>query len=205
MNKLLKLKALFVLYVVFLNNCYSWYNGNCNYIHYPDKTFIRVAFWRCDNSKKVAVICPGKGSFIEKHQKSVEFYKSLGFSVAIVEWRGQGESKRLAGPHKTYIKNYNMYVEDLHHTLKLYCSTNDQITLVGSSMGGLVILKYLQSDYGNKFFIKNAVIVAPLWGLKFNYIINYLIKVLTKIMCWLGYEKNYCLGQNNFDINKHKF
>lgn len=132
-------------------------------------------------------------------------YKTFGF-----EFQGHGKSK---GPRGT-IYNFNDIIDDLqtviNHIEKNYKQKN--IILIGESMGGAVIIKYITERENN---ITGIVLLSPLCGLNDNLIPSNLIvnicNITSKIIPWIPYPitanaDEYCLNEEyKIQYNNNKY
>ena len=110
------------------------------------------------------IFCPGRTEFIEKYFETIEDFADRGFTVLIMDPRGQGLSDRLLpDPLKSYVKYFQDYADDLafvRDEFKAFLPKPH--ILMGHSMGGCVVLQAVISGVINP----SAVICsAPMLGL----------------------------------------
>ena len=77
---------------------------------------VRYARWPSALKERRGTVCifPGRSEFIEKYFEVVGELRRRGFAVAIMDWRGQGGSSRLAGnPLKGHVRDFSDYESDL--------------------------------------------------------------------------------------------
>ena len=76
---------------------------------------VRVAvFPATDDAGRVCVLLNGQTEFIEKYFEVIDELRARGFSVATMDWRGQGGSVRaLTNPRKVHIDSFAEYDDDL--------------------------------------------------------------------------------------------
>jgi lysophospholipase len=89
------------------------------------------------------VLVQGRTEYIEKYFETITEFQSRGFSVATLDWRGQGGSQRLIGNRKLgYVERFEDYWLDLKsfHREIVLPDCPPPFYLVGHSMGGLVSL-----------------------------------------------------------------
>ncbi|MGH6804377.1 MAG: alpha/beta fold hydrolase [Methyloceanibacter sp.] len=82
---------------------------------------LRFASWQPVLRERRGTVCifPGRAEFIEKYFEVVGELRRRGFAVAVLDWRGQGGSSRLArNPLKGHINDFAEYEEDLSHFMK---------------------------------------------------------------------------------------
>ena len=109
-----------------------------------DNWTVRSVHWSCraDCAGTIAIL-PGRAEFIEKYFEVIGELLSRNFDVAILDWRGQGFSGRLAGnPRKGHIGNFRAYERDLdalvEQVLQPHC--RPPWFALGHSMGAAIAL-----------------------------------------------------------------
>jgi lysophospholipase len=80
-----------------------------------DGVALRFARWPAPPGHKGTVcVFHGRAEFIEKYFESVRELQARGFTVATLDWRGQGLSDRaLADTHKGHVNDFDEYGADL--------------------------------------------------------------------------------------------
>ncbi len=110
------------------------------------------------------IFCPGRTEFIEKYFETVEDFLGRGFTVLMIDPRGQGLSDRLLEDRlKSYVGDFQDYAEDLAFAADSFSEDLPKPHIVmGHSMGGCVALMSIISGALNP----SAVICsAPMLGL----------------------------------------
>ena len=205
---MLKIFRQFAFLLIFLSPLHAEFSYQS--LKHENGVKIRVGEWHSKVSadpKKLLIICPGRASFIEKNDRLANYFANLGFRVIVVDWRGHGGSDRLTdNPQKTPIDDYQRYVEDITLTLKTYHTPDQAIYLVGSSMGSLAIIRFLQDQNLTKTFpVQAAVLLSPMFGLKTNPFPTFLARWLAAGATKLGYHDHYCFGYGDFNFSKEIF
>jgi alpha-beta hydrolase superfamily lysophospholipase len=109
-------------------------------------------------SRAEIIIVHGFGEHSGRYSALSEHLACRGFTVTAYDHRGHGQSAGLPG----HIEKFSHYEDDLDNVVSAVRRRSDQdVFLVGHSMGGLVALRYL-ARAGSK--ISAAVISAPLLG-----------------------------------------
>ncbi|MGH6795834.1 MAG: alpha/beta fold hydrolase [Methylocella sp.] len=109
-----------------------------------DNWKLRAARWSCgETCAGTIAILPGRAEFIEKYFEVVGELLSRNFDVAILDWRGQGLSGRLAkDPRKGHIGDFRAFERDLdalvEQVLEPFC--RPPWFALGHSMGGAIAL-----------------------------------------------------------------
>src|SRR3974377_1478326 len=81
-----------------------------------DRASLSFARWPAPPSNRKGTVClfHGRIEFIEKYFEVVRDLNAPGFSVATLDWRGQGLSGRtLRDPRKGHVANFSEYDTDL--------------------------------------------------------------------------------------------
>ncbi len=147
-----------------------------------DKWTLRAARWSCGaNCAGTIAILPGRAEFIEKYFEVIGELLSRNFDVAILDWRGQGFSGRLAGnPRKGHVGDFGAYERDLdalvEQVLEPYC--RPPWFALGHSMGGAVALAMA---HAGRLPFARMVLTSPMidvYGLRFASAVRILAKTL---------------------------
>ncbi len=103
-------------------------------------------------------------------------------NITFIDMKGHG----LSSGTRSYVENFDEYVDDLHLILNDYESINTKKILVGQGLGGLIALSYIQK-YENeaKERISSVVLSNPLLYLKIDVHVLY-EKMLKKINRYAG-------------------
>jgi lysophospholipase len=142
----------------------------------PEDLQPRFAYGRDGKSLRIATLLPAPGltqrgvcvllhgqtEFIEKYLEVIGELLSRGFTVATMDWRGQGGSVRaLENPLKAYIGDFAQYDSDLQVFLdKVVHNLSDGPPIVlAHSMGAHIALRAMH-DHAGRF--RAAVLAAPL-------------------------------------------
>lgn len=128
-----------------------------------DGTRIRTAVWHGSGDKTV-LIFPGRTEFIEKYGDVIARLLDRGYSVAIIDWRGQGLSDR--HPNKRdmgWVKEFSEYQLDVAELLGTVKDAGlpDPYALIAHSMGGAIGLRALLDGLP----VEKAIFSGPMWGI----------------------------------------
>ena len=108
------------------------------------------------------VLLHGQTEFIEKYAEIISELTARGFTVATMDWRGQGGSVRtLANPLKAHIGDFAQYDSDLHVFLEqvIPSLTDAPPIALAHSMGAHILLRALHS---HPRAFAAAVLTAPM-------------------------------------------
>lgn len=156
-----------------------------------DKWTLRAAHWACGTSCAGSVaILPGRAEFTEKYFEVIGELLSRNFDVAILDWRGQGRSGRLAAnPHKGHVGNFRAYELDLdafvEQVLTPFC--RPPWFVLGHSMGAAIALARAHAAHSP---FARMVLTAPMisfYGLPFARALPKLARTLV----WLGQGRRF--------------
>ncbi|MGH6838157.1 MAG: alpha/beta fold hydrolase [Methylocella sp.] len=158
-----------------------------------DNWNLRAARWSCGPACAGTIaILPGRAEFIEKYFEVIGELLSRNFDVAILDWRGQGLSGRLAkDPRKGHIGDFRDFERDLdalvEQVLEPHC--RPPWFALGHSMGGAIALAKAR---GRSPFAR-MVLTAPMidiHGLRFRRG----TRIFAKALVLLGQGRRYVPG-----------
>jgi lysophospholipase len=154
------------------------------------------------------VIASGRSeSYLKYKELSFDLF-NRGYSLFIIDHRGQGLSQRLlVNPHKGHVDNFQYYVDDLTSFIENIVSPHCQGSkpyLLAHSMGGTIAARYLQ-DFPEK--IQAAVLSSPMLGFNSgsvpNFIAELVLKVSAQLNQWFDETPWYFPGHKDF--SQHSF
>ncbi len=109
-----------------------------------------------DNPSAVFIVVHGLGEHSQRYLNFVNFFTQRNFNLYLFDLRGHGLSQGRRG----HTANFNEYLLDL----KEFCGLvkdkegNKNIFLIGHSLGGLIVLRYIQ-EFGQN--LKAAIVSSP--------------------------------------------
>ena len=172
------------------------------------------------NNKLVIVYLPSRSSFYEKNREFLQFLLQEiqgGHSVDVwcIDHRGHGKSGgRLDGDamQRCHVDTFESYINDTHKVfsdliIPAYNQERTKFFFVGSSMGGHIILRYLDSfkhDSGTKL-IEKAVLIAPMIKFFTNPFPEFLARPMVQFATFLGFGRSYAFGYGDMDFSKVDF
>lgn len=178
--------------------------GRAYYVRAADGTRIRFALWG-GGTKGLAVVFPGRTECLEKYGRMASMLLARGFSVAIIDWRGQGLSDRLNNSTAVgHVDDFTDYQDDLNTVLshpEVQALDGPRI-MFAHSMGGCIGLQALLT--GDAFAV--AVFSAPMWGLNLPGPNKFLAPLLANVGVALGLGKKTLAGQpKGFYLTREPF
>jgi lysophospholipase len=151
-----------------------------------------------DNEKGAIVISNGRRENVLKYKEVIFDLYNNGYSVYIVDHRGQGFSERINISEKQmgHIDDFDFYVSDLKKYYNEFVKINHhkKIFLLAHSMGAAIGTRYIEK-FTNDF--DAAAFSSPMFGLKFP--ACELIGLLT------GDKPKYLFGEKNYDNEEKSF
>ena len=151
-----------------------------------------------DDEKGAIVISSGRRENALKYKELIYDLYRNGYSVYILDHRGQGFSERIniADTQMGHIDKFEYYVNDLKYYFENIVKPGDhkKIFLLAHSMGATIGTRYIEK-YPNDF--DSAAVSSPMFGLRFP--ACELIGLLT------GDEPKYLFGKKNYDNEEKSF
>lgn len=151
------------------------------------------------------VVLPGRAEFIEKYAEAVDDFCGLGFAVAVIEWRGQGLSSRVAPhPERGFVTDYEDYLQDLAAALDHLRSVAAPRPwfLLGHSMGAHIGLRWLHRRPDG---FAAAVMTAPMFGIPLAAVPEPAARLLGRAAVRFGAGWRYAPGQRDFLIDRCRY
>src|ERR1700753_1605940 len=129
----------------------------------PDGGELRFARWAPPAGRKGTVcVFTGRSEYIEKYFETVRDLRDRGFAVAMIDWRGQGQSsRRLRDPRKGYVRDFADYEVDVETFVQQVVLPDcpPPFFALAHSMGGAVMLRIAHA--GKRWFDR-MVLSAPM-------------------------------------------
>ena len=108
---------------------------------------LHYAVAEVDNELGAIVVASGRTEAMVKYKELIYDLNNNGYSVYIIDHRGQGFSSRmLDDPHKGYVEDFDDYVEDLEEFIRevVRPDEHENLFLLGHSMGGAIATLYIE-------------------------------------------------------------
>ena len=140
-------------------------HGVAYWLHTDDGVQLRVGVWQNDNTRHGTIfVFPGRTEYIEKYGRMISILDGFGFSVFVVDWRGQGLAERLLDdPRSGHVNSFSDYQMDVAAMIK----AAEQLhlpkpwNLVGHSMGACIGLRALSEGLA----MEACAFTGPLWNI----------------------------------------
>ena len=158
-----------------------------------------------ENAKGNIVICHGIGEYTEKYNEMIYYFISSGYSVFIMEHRGNGRSGRLGGDiGQISVESFEYYIEDFKKFIDEIVIPNKQnkkLILFAHSMGG-GIGTYFIEKYTEYF--DGAVLSSPMHQISTGKAPSIAADILCRCLVLFGRKNEYMPGQKPY-TGKRKF
>lgn len=134
-------------------------------IHADDGIRLRVGLWKNDNTRLGTIfVFPGRTEYIEKYGRMITVLDKFGFSVFVVDWRGQGLADRIVEDSKIgHVDRFSDYQRDVAAMIKVAQELGlpKPWNLIGHSMGACIGLRALAEvlDFAACAF------TGPMWNI----------------------------------------
>jgi lysophospholipase len=167
---------------------------------------VRFGHWRHPVAERgTVVVLPGRAEFIEKYHETLTDLGARGFSVAILDWRGQGGSDRLLQQRdRGHVASVDDYLLDLAAVIgRLDALAMAQpYLMLAHSMGGHIGVRYLRQE-PTRF--AGAALSAPMFGIRLTPTPAPVARALCAAAIRIGAGTRYAPGQRDVDLNRYVF
>ncbi len=178
-----------------IDSLYDW--GKEGYFDGVNDVKIYYKYFIHPNEKGAIVISSGRTEAAIKYKETIYDLYNNGYSVYILDHRGQGFSGRMIDdPEMGYVDKFENYVKDLKkfYDTIVTARPHKHIFLLAHSMGGAIGVTYLE-EYPNDF--EAAAFSSPMLGLSFP--------TCSFVEIFSGDEPEYAPGHGSYEENKETF
>lgn len=177
-----------------------------DYLECPGGVRCRYALWRAREGQSRGTVClfGGRGEFIEKYLEVIGELLDRGFSVATMDWRGQGRSTRaLANPRKGHVASFDQYYQDFENFIETIVLPDcaPPFFILAHSMGGSILLKSL----GHREWFNRAVLVSPMVGIPTHWVSDGTMKFFVHSAKILGLRGSFVPGGKSRPVEERVF
>jgi lysophospholipase len=171
-----------------------------------DGTRLRYALFRNESglARGTVILLHGRNECIEKYFETIADLNAAGLWVATFDWRGQGGSDRLMSAQRPgHVDSFLDYQHDLSRFIDDVVLPDARLPffVLAHSMGGLIALSSA-THIQNR--IERMVVTAPFVGLARQKAPQWLIALMARSACLLGFGKKQLskdLGTRPFEGN----
>lgn len=141
----------------------------------------------CENAKANIVICHGFGECTEKYYELIYYFINEGYSVFIIEHRGNARSQRLGiDDYQISVDKFSYYIEDFKKFIDevVIPNGNDKkLLLFAHSMGGAIGTMFLERY---QEYFSGAVLSAPMHEINTGKVPKFVATSIARIMKLCG-------------------
>ncbi len=155
---------------------------------------VRTAIWQgSDPARGAILLLNGRGDFIEKYAETLHDLVDAGWSVATIDWRGQGLSGRLGDtPEKGHCDGFDGWLRDLGDIIAwFHGAVPGPYFAIGHSMGGHLLLRHLAGRGGD---FTRVALVSPMLGMLAPPLGPRAAAVVARVMVLIGQGGAYVAG-----------
>lgn len=130
-----------------------------------DGVRLRIGLWSPQDALGTILLLPGRTEYIEKYGRVIRDLVARNYAVAVIDWRGQGFSDRLADDRALgHVEAFADYQTDLAALLAAVdeACLPKPVFLLSHSLGGNIGLRSLVDGLLD---VDRAVFSAPMWGI----------------------------------------
>jgi len=168
-----------------------------------DQTQICYSCFRHPAPRAEIVLSPGRIEAAQKYQEFCFDLYQAGFTVHLIDHRGQGLSDRInADRHLGDVADFQHYVQDFALWLEQHIVPTQQAPLLGlaHSMGSAILCRYLQQHPQHGF--SGAVYCSPMFGIQSKplpkTVATILVSFITTLNNLCGRQSSYFPGQTPY-------
>lgn len=182
----------------YLLNFLSTYGEKSHFIGIENK-LINYYVLKTQNPKGVIIISPGRSEAALKYSEFIFDIKDLGYTIYIIDHRGQGESERLIEDKiKSHVVHFSDYVEDFNEFVNTIVRPEDYDNsfIIAHSMGGAIASGFLE-NYPKK--VTGVILSSPMFEIHTG--VGYFERPVANLLNTVLAATEYAPGQGPYDTN----
>lgn len=133
-----------------------------------DNVRVRVGTYHAEGkSRGTVLLMLGRFGYIERYGRVARAFADNGFSTAVIDWRSQGLSDRMADdPQAGHIHHFSDYQKDVSAMMQVVENLKmpKPYYLVGVSMGACIGLRAMLDGLP----VAAAAFISPMWGIRMS-------------------------------------
>jgi lysophospholipase len=141
-------------------------SSNAYWMQTEDNVRVRVGAYGCEGeSKGTILLMLGRFGYVERYGRVAKAFARHGFATAVIDWRSQGLSDRIAeDPLAGHINSFSDYQKDVQALIEAADSLDlpKPYFLIGVSMGACIGLRAMF----NGLLVVSAAFISPMWGIR---------------------------------------
>ena len=155
------------------------------------------------NARGLVVVVPGFTGTIEMVMREINQFYEAGFSVAAIEYRGQGASWRpLAHPEKGYVEDYAVLAQDIAKYADSILEDEQPLFFYSISKGAHITLRMAMLD---RVSVAAYSLIVPMVKINTGEFSYSLTKSIANVFTTLGLGAMYAPGQTAWPGPNYKF
>lgn len=137
--------------------------GEAFWTHAADGLRLRIAIWPAPAPRGTVFLLPGRTEYVEKYGLAARDLTARGYTVAVIDWRGQGMSDHVHADHaRGHILGFADFQLDLDALLAAGSALPKPWFALAHSMAGAILLRRLTGPHP----FSAAAFTAPMWGIR---------------------------------------
>ena len=171
-------------------------SGNAYWIETDDGVRVRVGTYDSEaEAKGTILLMLGRFGYVERYGRVAKTFAEKGYSTAIIDWRSQGLSDRMApDPQAGHIVSFSDYQKDVAAFLKAAeeLQLPKPYFLVGVSMGACIGFRAMLDGLP----VAASAFISPMFGIKMSTIQRIAAWPLSWAFQKLGMGQKYVPGES---------
>jgi len=148
------------------------------------------------------IMVNGRTESYLKYQSLINEFYQLGYSIYMLDHRGQGLSQRLLSHHhKGHVEDFSYYIDDLTLFIDSVVTPgmHSHHVILGHSMGGTIATRYVQTKPNN---IEKMILASPMHGILLpapQFIVEQITNAASMTDRLLQRESSFVLGGKPYE------
>lgn len=162
---------------------------------------LRTGSIKSDNSKGTVIVVPGFTGSIEMTMREIAQIHKAGFTVAAIEYRGQGLSYRpLDNPEKGYVEDYSILADEIAQFANAKREKDKPLFFYSISKGAHITMRMaLESDVG----VNAYALMVPMIKINTGELEYGSVRRLAKVLNFVGLGSMYAPGQGGYSPEEY--
>lgn len=163
------------------------------WIESTDGVRLRAALWRAADPQGHVLLFSGRTEYLEKVAVPAAAWVARGYTVASLDWRGQGLSDHLVEPHlKGHVGDFAEFQRDVDALVATpeVAALGGRRILMAHSMGGAIATATLaRPEMRDRFDV--ALLCSPMMNIKLGKVMRVASRLTVKIGLALGHAESW--------------
>ncbi len=161
---------------------------------------ISYAKYEVSDDNGAIIISSGRAEFLTKYAELIFDLRNSGYSIYIMDHRGQGESGRiLDDPRKGHVELFNNYIHDFSIFIDsvVQAKSHPKNFIIAHSMGGTIAILYAGMNPGN---VHGIILSSPMLMINSGIVPESFLFNLARILNTFGLDEAYVPGGAGYDM-----